>query len=127
MDPETIEDVLALIEKRPADAGLYQRLGQLCSKANRADEARRAFERSLELDPKDAFTHLFLGNSFYACQMYPEALARFQHAGGWLGLAKHDPADVTIDSAVRPPYPRIGIKRKQVMTMECRVQPSGSR
>jgi tetratricopeptide (TPR) repeat protein len=80
MEPETVEDVLALIEKQPADAELYQRLGQLYSKEGRSEEARRAFEQSLELDPKDAFTHLYLGNWFYGCRMYPEALARFQHA-----------------------------------------------
>jgi tetratricopeptide (TPR) repeat protein len=80
MEPETIEDVLALIAKRQDDAELYQRLGQLYFEAGRRDEARVAYERSLELDPEDAFTHLFLGNSFYASRMYPEALARFQRA-----------------------------------------------
>jgi tetratricopeptide (TPR) repeat protein len=80
MEPETIEDVLALIEGRPADAELYQRLGQLCSKAGRAEEARGAYEQSLELDPNDAFTHLFLGNWFYGSRMYPEALVQFRHA-----------------------------------------------
>lgn len=80
MELETVEQTLALIKKRPADAYLYQRLGQLYLKAGRSEEARKALEQSLELDPKDAFTHLFLGNSFDACQMYPEALARFQHA-----------------------------------------------
>jgi tetratricopeptide (TPR) repeat protein len=80
MEPERVEDVLALIEKRPADAELYQQLGQLYSKADRPEEARGAYERSLELDPKNAFTHLYLGNWFYGSRMYPEALARFQHA-----------------------------------------------
>ena len=80
MEPETVETVLALIEKQPADAELYQRLGQLYSKAERSEEARAAYERSLELDPTDPFTHLYLGNWFYGSRMYPEALARFQHA-----------------------------------------------
>ncbi len=79
MEP-TVEDVLALIEKRPADAELYQQLGHLYNKADRREEARAAYERSLELNPKDAFTHLFLGNWFYASRSYPEALARFQNA-----------------------------------------------
>jgi tetratricopeptide (TPR) repeat protein len=80
MEPETIEDALALIEKRPADAELYQRLGRLYSKADRPEDARAAYERSLELDPTDPFAHLFLGNWFYGSRMYPEALARFQRA-----------------------------------------------
>jgi len=41
------------------------------------EEARTAYERALELDPKDAFTHLFVGNSYYRSRMYPEALAAF--------------------------------------------------
>jgi tetratricopeptide (TPR) repeat protein len=80
MEPETIEDVLALIENQPGDAELYQRLGQLYSEADRPEEARGAFERSIELDPNDAFTHLFLGNWCYKRRMYQEALTRFQHA-----------------------------------------------
>ncbi len=80
MEPETIDDVLALIAKRPGDAELYQQLGNLYSKADRREEARTAYERSLELDPKDAFTHLFLGISFSSSKMYPEALARFHNA-----------------------------------------------
>lgn len=80
MEPKTVEDVLALIAKRPADAELYQQLGLLYAKADRREEARAAYERSLELDPKDAFTHLFLGTWFSGSQMYPEALARFQNA-----------------------------------------------
>ncbi len=80
MEPKTIDDVLALIAKRPADAELYQQLGLLYAKADSREEARAAFERSLELDPKDAFTHLYLGNWFYASRNYSEALVRFQNA-----------------------------------------------
>ena len=77
---ETVEQVLALIEDQPADAELYQRLGKLHLEAGRAEEARVAFVRSLELDPKDAFTHLYLGNCSYRIKMYPEALLRYQLA-----------------------------------------------
>lgn len=80
MESETVEHVLALIEQRPVDAELYQRLGQLYTKMGRREEAREAFVRSLELDPKDAFSYLYLGNWFYGSGMYPEALARYQHA-----------------------------------------------
>lgn len=77
---ETVEDVLALIAERPADAELFQHLGKLYKGIGRMEEARRAFERSLELDPQDGFTHLYLGNWFYASEMNSEALAQFQQA-----------------------------------------------
>lgn len=80
MESETVEGVLALIEQRPADAALHQRLGRLLNAAGRWDEAREAFERSLELDPTDAFTHLYLGNWYYREGDYPAALARFSRA-----------------------------------------------
>lgn len=80
MPSETIAQVLALIEQRPADAELHQQLAHLYSKAGQTLEARKALERSLELDSKDAFTHLYLGNWFFGSGMYPEALARFKHA-----------------------------------------------
>ena len=80
METETVEDVLALITDRPADPELFQRLGHAYTKAGQVDEARQAFERSLELDPDDAFTHLFLGNWFGGQSMYREALLQFQLA-----------------------------------------------
>ena len=80
MEPETIESVISLIRKQPQDAELHQRLGNLYVQAKRLEEARAAFERSIELDPKDPFTYLYLGNMCYHERMYPEALIRFQHA-----------------------------------------------
>jgi tetratricopeptide (TPR) repeat protein len=80
MEPETVEDVHALIRERPSDPELLQRLGRLYMKAGRLEEARQAYERSLELDPCDPFTHLYLGNWFYAGRMYSEALGQFQRA-----------------------------------------------
>jgi tetratricopeptide (TPR) repeat protein len=80
MAVETIESVLALIEQNPGSAALYQRLGQLYSRAGQKEEARTAYERALALDPADAFTHLYLGNWFYGARRYEEALERFQRA-----------------------------------------------
>ena len=79
-EPETVEDVLALIEERPADAELLQTLGRLYLKAGRLDEARAAYERSLALAPDDPWTHLYLGNWFYHVGRRREALAEFERA-----------------------------------------------
>ena len=80
MEPETVEDVLALIEERPADAELFQTLGRLYLKAGRFDEARAAYERSLALAPDDPWTHLYMGNWFYHLGRHREALAEFKLA-----------------------------------------------
>ena len=80
MEAETIEGILKLIEQRPADAELFQRLGGLYRGANRMDESRQAFERSLELDPSDAFTYFYLGNWHYY-KMITKALTWFAARG----------------------------------------------
>ncbi len=80
MESESIDDVLALLEERPTDSAPFQKLGQLYMKAGRLEEAQQVYERLLDLDPKDPFTHLFLANCFSARKMYPEALARSQCA-----------------------------------------------
>ncbi|QEL14570.1 tetratricopeptide repeat protein [Limnoglobus roseus] len=78
MASETIADTLALIRERPTDAELYQQLGKLYFRAGEIDEAREAYERSLELDPDDPFGHLYLGNYFYANGQHQEALNCFR-------------------------------------------------
>src|SRR5687767_14772066 len=80
MEMDTIEDLLARLKERPSDSELFQQLGQAYTKAGRTEEAREAFERSLELDPDNAFSHLYLGNWFYGKRLYPDALARFRRA-----------------------------------------------
>lgn len=80
MEPKTIEDVLALINERPADAELFQLLGQLYLKAGKFDEAREAYDRSLALDPNDPWTHLYMGNWFFFVGDRRKALEEFQHA-----------------------------------------------
>jgi tetratricopeptide (TPR) repeat protein len=84
MEPETINEILARIAEHPEDAESYQLLGEAYLKAGRMEESHRAYERSLELDPNDPFTHLFLGHWFYHQRRYPEALARFQRAAEFL-------------------------------------------
>lgn len=80
MEPETIEEVLALIEDRPTDGELYQLLGVLYMKAHRLEEARAAYEQALALGPDDPFTHLYLGNWLWTIGERREALKRFKHA-----------------------------------------------
>lgn len=84
MEPESIEEVLALIENQPEDAELFQLLGQLHFKAGHTAEAKAAYERSLELDPEDAFTHLWLGNWFCRQDDDSAALTCFQRAAEFL-------------------------------------------
>src|SRR5689334_144208 len=80
MEADTIEDILALIEKRPDDAGLFQLLGQRYLESGRMTEARSAYERSLALNPSDGWTYLYLGNWFYHVGQGREALERFKRA-----------------------------------------------
>jgi tetratricopeptide (TPR) repeat protein len=116
MEPQTVEGVLSLIEKRPDDAELHQRLGQLYCKAGRMEEARAAYDRSLSLDPTDPFTHLYLGNWFYSSGKHPEAIVRFKHAtelspdlavGYWCqgdayrAMGRYDLAQQAYEAAVR--------------------------
>jgi tetratricopeptide (TPR) repeat protein len=79
-EPQTIEEVLSLIENRPADAELFQLLGKRYLEAGQLEEARKAFEHSLALDPNDPWTHLYLGNWFYLNGRLSDALERFKHA-----------------------------------------------
>ena len=116
MQPETIEDVLALLEERPDDAELFQLLGQMYQQADQRDKAREAYERSIALDPNDPWTHLFLGNWFFRHDMLRDALKRFNHAAELLpdeaiaytcqgdayrALGLNDQAELAYEMAVR--------------------------
>jgi predicted Zn-dependent protease len=81
VEPETVEDVLALIEEQPANAELFQLLGRLYVKAGSLGHAREAYEQSLALAPTDPWTHLYLGNWCWLCGKPREALTWFKRAG----------------------------------------------
>ena len=66
----TVGDVLQQIDQRPSDSDLYQQRGGLYLKDGKLDEARQAYERAIELDPKDPFAHLFLGNTLEAQKLF---------------------------------------------------------
>lgn len=76
----TVGDILQQIDQRPSDPDLYQQLGGLYLKDGKLDEARQAYERAIELDPKDPFAHLFLGNTLEALELIPCALASYRTA-----------------------------------------------
>jgi tetratricopeptide (TPR) repeat protein len=69
-----------LINKRPDDAELFQRLGKLHRKLGMSDEARVAWEESLRLDLCDIWTHHFLGNRYFEREEFVFAIERFDYA-----------------------------------------------
>lgn len=75
-----VRKLLRLIEKRPNDADLFQRLGKAYRKLGMNEEARLALGESLRLDPCDPWTHLFLGNLYYVTGDFLSALERFRYA-----------------------------------------------
>jgi tetratricopeptide (TPR) repeat protein len=75
-----LERLLRLVEKRPRDAELRQKLGKCYRELVRFEEAREAWEEALRLDPCDPWTHLYLGNYDYAQGDYPAAIERFRYA-----------------------------------------------
>jgi tetratricopeptide (TPR) repeat protein len=80
VEPQTVEEVLSLIEERPADADLFQLLGQLYLKDGQLKQSRAAFEQSLTLAPDDPWTHLYLGNWCFRSGKRREALDWFRRA-----------------------------------------------
>ena len=77
---DKIADTLYLIERRPNDAELFQKLGGLYRKKGKMAEGKAAFEKSLELDPRDPWTHLFLGNWHYFQDDFASAIEHFANA-----------------------------------------------
>jgi tetratricopeptide (TPR) repeat protein len=76
----TIPSLLRRIREEPSDAELHQGLGRLYLKKGMTQLAKAAYERSLELDPCDPWTHLYLGNWYEFVQEYEQALECFAYA-----------------------------------------------
>ncbi|MFN7139271.1 MAG: tetratricopeptide repeat protein [Limisphaerales bacterium] len=76
----TIATLLKRIEAAPRDAELHQELGLSYRKKGLMEEAKVAYERSLELDPFDPWTHLYLGNWYFTMDQYREAVECFNCA-----------------------------------------------
>src|SRR5207249_7165903 len=47
-------------------------------------KAKAAYERALQLDPTDPWTHLFVGNWHMAADEYREALEHFKHSAQYV-------------------------------------------
>ena len=77
---ERIADTLYLIEQRPNDALLFMELGNLHHRQGKNAEEKAAYEKSLELNPSDPWTHLYLGNWYYSQNDFTSALERFANA-----------------------------------------------
>jgi tetratricopeptide (TPR) repeat protein len=68
------------IERNPNCAGLYQSLGKAYHDSGRLDLAEAAFSTSVELDPNDPWSHLYLGNALCSREQHSQGLAMFQRA-----------------------------------------------
>lgn len=73
-------DLFSCLRELSDDAIFFQDLAKLFSQHKHYDQALTAFELSLQLDPCDGFTHLFLGNWYYRERQYEVALERFEYA-----------------------------------------------
>jgi tetratricopeptide (TPR) repeat protein len=62
MEPETVEEVLALLQERPNDVELYQKLGGLYLHQREILKSWEAYMQALRIDPDDPFTCMYFGN-----------------------------------------------------------------
>ena len=62
------------------NAELHKKIGRLYLKEGKMEAAKAAYERSLELDPCDPWTHLYLGNWHYTADENREAAKCFEYA-----------------------------------------------
>ncbi|OGR42811.1 MAG: hypothetical protein A2X28_10685 [Elusimicrobia bacterium GWA2_56_46] len=78
---ELNRDIAALeeaVKRNPADIELYIRLGFAYAKLEKADDAQRAFENAVRLDPKKAIAHYMLGLIYEKKGLREKALAAWQ-------------------------------------------------
>ncbi|MEM6820417.1 MAG: tetratricopeptide repeat protein [Verrucomicrobiota bacterium] len=68
------------IARNPTSAILHQGLGRAYTELKCFKEARTFFVKSLELDPSDLWTNLYLGNSYFREGDYPRSLEYFDTA-----------------------------------------------
>jgi tetratricopeptide (TPR) repeat protein len=72
--------LLAQLRERSDDAQFFQDLAKEFHKQKLYQHEKAAYELSLELDPLDRFTHLYLGNWYYRERKYGPALEHFERA-----------------------------------------------
>src|SRR5437016_841483 len=78
--PPTISGLLKRIQGEPNVAELYQQLGNLYFKKGMKKKAKSAYERSLELDPCDPWTRLYIGNWHYSVDEDRKTVEYFEQA-----------------------------------------------
>ena len=78
-NPE-LSDLQRRTKQFPSNAALFQELGKLCSKLKQRESAKTAFEQSLALNPRDAWTLMYLGNCHLQDRDYPNAAQLFLRA-----------------------------------------------
>ncbi len=66
------------IKKDPSNIELYIRLGFTYSKLEKADDAQRAFENAVRLDPKRAIAHYMLGLIYEKKGLKEKAISAWQ-------------------------------------------------
>ncbi len=72
--------LVAELRKISDDSELFQELGKTFTRYVLHEHAKAALDVSLELDPCDGYTHLYLGDWFYGRKQYEAALERFEYA-----------------------------------------------
>src|SRR5689334_12815622 len=79
-----ISSLLKRIKADPNNVAAYQELGNAYFKCGQRAEARGAYDKALELDSRDPWTHLFVGNWHYAAGEYRKALDHFKFAAQYV-------------------------------------------
>jgi len=80
MEPEHVEEPLALLKERPDDAELYQHLGGLYFKRGDLMDAWKAYMQSFRLDPDDPWTCLKFATLLSCCDDKNHARLLFDRA-----------------------------------------------
>jgi tetratricopeptide (TPR) repeat protein len=84
-----LEEYTFVAMRRPNDSVVASRIGSVRAGQGRFDEAMAQFERAFELDPRNAFHPLVLGEMHRFVARYPEAERYFDLA---IALAPDEPA-----------------------------------
>lgn len=80
LDALDFEELLELESKTPDDVDLLVRIGGGYFKRRELDKTRDYYDRALEIDPNDGWTHTFMGNLLYGLRQYRDAIAAFKRA-----------------------------------------------
>jgi tetratricopeptide (TPR) repeat protein len=91
------EDLLVAVEEKPGDGSLHEALGMACMMGDKREEAKRAFDRAIELEPDSSSPLLQRSRLFAVEEKYPEAIADVDRA---LELDPGNPAALVLRARV---------------------------